>query len=116
MNTMSENRGIPSEISPEMVCSIANLAAMGVDGIEKTYMSLKNMMVDAISRETIAKGVRVKEDPSGYKIDVYVITAVNVVIPDVCRVAQIKVKDSVEIMTGKPVAAVNMHVEGSGKY
>lgn len=113
---MDEQRVIPSEISLEMICSIANLAALGVDGIEKTYMSLKNMMVDAITRSTIAKGVRVEDRPEGYRIDVYVITDKNVIIPDVCRVAQIKVKDSVEIMTGKPVAEVNIHVEGSGKY
>lgn len=113
---MNENKIIPTEISPEMICSIANLAVLGVDGIEKTYMSLKNTMVDAITRSTIAKGVRVEEKPEGYHIDIYVITDRNVVIPNVCRVAQIKVKESVEIMTGKPVSDVNIHVEGSGKY
>lgn len=113
---MNEERIIPTEISPEMICSIANLAALGVDGIEKTYMSLKNVMIDAITRSTIAKGIRVEEKEEGYVIDVYVITDRNVVIPEVCRTAQIKVKDSVEIMTGKPVIAVNIYVEGSGKY
>lgn len=113
---MNNQRVIPTEISPEMVCSIANLAALGVDGIEMTYMSLKNTIVDAISRSTIAKGVRVTEKHNGYRIDVYVITDRNVIIPNVCRTAQIKVKDLVEVMTGKPVEAVNIHVEGSGKY
>lgn len=113
---MNNDRIIPTEISPEMVCSIANLAALGVDGIEKTYMSLKNVMIDAMTRSTIAKGVRVEEKEDGYTIDVYVITDRNVIIPNVCRTAQIKVKESVEIMTGKPVVAVNIFVEGSGKY
>lgn len=113
---MNEERIIPTEISPEMICSIANLAALGVDGIEKTYMSLKHTVRDAITRTTIAKGVQVKEKDNGYHIDVFVITDRNVIIPDVCRIAQIKVKDSVEIMTGKPVDAVNIFVEGSGKY
>ena len=113
---MIDQKIIPTEVSPEMICSIANLAALGVDGIEKTYMSLKNLMIDAVTRSTIAKGVRVEENDDGYMIDVYVITDRNVIIPNVCRTAQIKVKDSVEIISGKPVSAVNIYVEGSGKY
>lgn len=114
---MNETRRVISpEISPEMICSIANLTALGVDGIEKTFMNLKDMMRDAMGKSTVAKGVRVQEKDNGYRIDVYAITDKNVVIPTVCRTAQIKVKDAVEIMAGKPVAAVNIHVEGSGKY
>ena len=107
---------VPSEISAEMICSIANLAVLGVDGIEKTYMDLKDAVIDAVHPSAISKGVKGVDKDGEYKIDLYVITEKNVVIPKVCRSAQIKVKESVEIMTGKPVAKVNIHVEGSGKY
>ncbi len=113
---MQDEHIMPSEISGEMVCSIANLAALGVDGIEKTFMNLRDTMLDAVTSSTIAKGVRTVNGADGYHIDVHVITEKGVVIPHVCRNAQIRVKESVEIMTGKRVAAVNMHVEGSGKY
>ena len=62
---MNDDRIIPNEISKEMICSIANLAALGVDGIEKTYMSLKNVMLDALTHATIAEGVRVTEKADG---------------------------------------------------
>ena len=101
------------EISPQMICSIASLAALGVDGIEATSMPLRDIFIDKLKKTTTAKGVVVSEDDKGYEIDVYVITDKNVIIPSVCRIAQIKVKDSVELMTGKPVNAVNMYVEGS---
>ncbi|MGI6109377.1 MAG: Asp23/Gls24 family envelope stress response protein [Bacilli bacterium] len=107
---------VPSEISAEMICSIANLAVLGVDGIEKTYMNLKDAVIDVMHPSAVSKGVRVVEKDNGYRIDLFVITEKNVIIPTVCRNAQIKVKESVEIMTGKPVAKVNLHVEGSGKY
>ena len=107
---------VPSEISAEMICSIANLAVLGVDGIEKTYMDLKDAVIDAVHPSAISKGVKVVDKDGEYKIDLYVITEKNVVIPKVCRSAQIKVKESVEILTGKPVAKVNIHGEGSGNY
>ena len=44
------------------------------------------------------------------------ITEMGIDIPQIARKTQIKVKESVEIMTGNQVAQVNVHVEGSGKY
>jgi uncharacterized alkaline shock family protein YloU len=105
-----------SEVSNEMICSIANLAALGVDGIEKMFMRMSDELVDAIYPSAVAKGVRVVNREDGYVIDLHVITRSGVDIVKVGRQAQIKVKESVEIMAGKPVSGVNIHVKGSGIY
>ena len=43
---MDENQKLnPQEISNEMVCSIANLAALGVDGIDKMFMRMSDAII-----------------------------------------------------------------------
>ena len=114
---MDENQKLnPQEISNEMVCSIANLAALGVDGIEKMFMRMSDEILDMIYPSAVSKGVKVVRQEDVYYIDVHVITELGIDIPQIARKAQIKVKESVEIMTGNQVAQVNVHVEGSGKY
>ncbi len=110
------------EVSNEMICSIANLAALGVDGIEKMFMRISDELLDAIYPSCVSKGVKVVSYDDGYVIDIHVITRSDIVtrsdidIVKVCRTVQIKVKESVEIMAGKQVSQVNIHVKGSGKY
>lgn len=104
------------EVSNEMICSIANLAALGVDGIEKMFMRISDELLDAIYPSCVSKGVKVVSYDDGYVIDIHVITRSDIDIVKVCRTVQIKVKESVEIMAGKQVSQVNIHVKGSGKY
>lgn len=103
---------VPSEISAEMICSIANLAVLGVDGIEKTYM---DAVIDAVHPSAISKGVKVV-DKDGDTRSICMSSPKRMSSFRRYANAQIKVKESVEIMTGKPVAKVNIHVEGNGKY
>ena len=44
------------------------------------------------------------------------ITGLGINVKKVCEKSQQKVKESVEIMSGKPVAEVNILVKGCGKY
>lgn len=114
---MSEKHEGPEKVvSNEMICSIASMAAAGVDGVEKLFMRLSDELLDAIYPSAVAQGVKVTEMDGSYKIDIYVITRSGVCIPDVARQVQIKVKESVEIMAGKPVDVVDVHIYGSGKY
>lgn len=103
-------------VSNEMICSIASMAAAGVDGIEKLFMRLSDELMDAIYPSAVAQGVKVTEFDDGYQIDLHVITRSNVDIPKVAEQVQIRVKESVEIMTDKSVSRINVHVKGSGKY
>ena len=77
---------------------------------------MSDEILDMIYPSAVSKGVKVVRQEDGYYIDVHVITELGIDIPQIARKAQIKVKESVEIMTGNQVAQVNVHVEGSGKY
>ncbi len=114
---MSEKMQVsPQEISNEMVCSIASLAAQGVDGVAKMFMRMSDEILDVLYPSAVSKGVKVVCREEGYTIDVYIITDLGINIAQIARSVQIKVKESVEIMTATQVAHVNVHVEGSGKY
>lgn len=104
------------EITDDMVCSIANMAALGVEGIDKMFMRMSDEILDVIYPSAVSQGVKVINKEDGYDIDVHVITGAGLNIPQIARKTQIKVKESVEVMTGGKVAAVNIFVEGSGKY
>lgn len=113
---MDENTGAANNISNEMICSIASMTALGVNGIEKMFMRISDEILDAINPSAVAKGVKVISYDEGYEINLHVITSLGIDIPKVAAEVQQKVKESVEIMAGKPVARVNVHVKGCGKY
>ena len=114
---MTDNHGTSRKVvSKEMICSIAGMAAAGVDGVEKLFMRLSDEILDAIYPSAVAQGVKVTEIDDSYVIDLYVITRSQVEIPKVAAQVQLKVKESVEIMADKVVSRVNVHVQGSGKY
>jgi uncharacterized alkaline shock family protein YloU len=105
-----------NDISNEMICSIASMAALGVEGIEKMFMRISDEILDAIYPSAVSKGVKVVERDDGYQIDLHVITGLGINVKKVCEESQRKVKESVEIMSGRPVAEVNILVKGCGKY
>lgn len=114
---MAEKIDVPKQIvSNEMICSIAGMAAADVDGVEKLFMRLSDELLDAFYPSAVSQGVKVTEFDDGYDIDLHVIMCSNVNIPKVAKQVQIKVKEAVEIMAGKQVSHVNIHVKGSGKY
>lgn len=114
---MEENiHATSNDISNEMICSIASMAALGIDGIEKMFMRISDEILDAIYPSAVSKGVKVIEKEDGYQIDLHVITSLGIKIPEICEEVQKKVKESVEIMAGKPVSQVNILVKGCGKY
>lgn len=102
------------DVSNEMICSIASMAAIGVDGIEKMFMRLSDEFLDVIYPSAVSKGVKVIEHDDGYIIDIHVITRRGIDIINVAKQTQIKVKESVEVMVGKKVSQVNIFVKGSG--
>ena len=104
------------QVSTDMVCSIASLVAVGVNGVEKMFMRLSDEIIDAFYPSAVSKGVKVVELEEGYAIDLHVITKQGMNLVEVSENAQIKVKDAVEVMTGGRVAQVNVHIKGSGIY
>ena len=114
MNQLKQK--MSQEISNEMLCSISSTAALGVNGIEKMFMSLSDEILDVIYPSAVSKGVKVIESDGSYSVNLHVIVDLNADIPKVAREAQIKVIEAVEVISGCRVSEVNVHVKGCGRY
>lgn len=92
------------------ICAInATLRTKGV-------VSLTGGLTDSISenifkKELLSKGVKVDQGEDGIILDVYVVIKYGAKIPQVAWEIQENVKNEVETMTDRKVAAVNIHVQ-----
>ena len=112
-----ENQAIPeSDLSNEMICSIAATTALGVNGVEKMFMRLSDEILDAIYPSAVSSGVKVIKYDEGYEINLHIITALYANIPRVAAEVQKKVAEAVHVMVGQRVSKVNVHIKGCGKY
>lgn len=79
-------------------------------------MISKNFLMDGYSallkKENYAKGIIVKNDKEGIKLDVYVVISYGVKISEVVSQLQERVKYALESSLNMDVAYVNVHVEG----
>lgn len=110
--TLEEDSG-KVNISDDVVASIAGIAATEIEGV--TGMS-RGMAYDIAERlgakKNPQKGVKVSVSADGAVIDLYVIVAFGVRIPELAWEVQENVKNSVESMTGIDVLKVNVCIEG----
>lgn len=100
-------------ISDEVICSIAINAAKDVDGVA----GVTNRPVDVMN--TIKKGslkvmnsVKIVTDGDDLNITIYVKTEPGKKIRDVAEKVQSAIKESIQNMTGRFVAKVNVIVTG----
>ena len=97
--------------------SIATLAGTTVNECYGVVgMISRNYIVDGYSallkKENYAKGVVIKNERSGIKIDVYVVIGYGVKISEVIIELQKRVKYALENTLNMDVSSVNVHVEG----
>lgn len=121
---MSENKDTRKElseetekgavsISNEVIASIAGIAAAEVEGVSGMAGSVAEGIVEKLgAKKNPQKGVRVSVNEEGATIDVLVIVAFGMRIPELSWEIQENVKGSVESMTGINVVAVNVFIEG----
>ncbi|MEA4970462.1 MAG: Asp23/Gls24 family envelope stress response protein [Candidatus Pelethousia sp.] len=98
--------------APDVIATIANLAAGEVEGVA----SLSGSMVEGITgmlggKKNLTKGVKVEIAEETATIDVAVVVKYGFKIHEVCQHIQRKVKTTIETMTGLSVAAVNVAVQ-----
>ncbi len=102
------------EISDEVICTIAGVAANEVAGIA----GMKGSLIDGIKQATTGKrdfsaGVDVErpgDAAAPYAVNLHVVMEYNVRIDDVAKQVQAVVKEKIEAITGTVVGAVNVHV------
>ena len=102
------------KISDNAIASLAGTTVNECYGV--VGMISKNYLVDGYSallkKENYAKGVVIKNERAGIKIDVYVVIGYGVKISEVVIELQKRVKYALENTLNMDVASVNVHVEG----
>ena len=93
------------------VCATnATLRTPGVAGL--TGGITDSISETILGKESLSKGIKVNQTDDGIVLDVYVVVDYGVKIPVVAWDVQTNVKEELEIMTSRPVLAVNIHVQG----
>ena len=102
------------KISDNAIATLAGTTVNECYGV--VGMISKNYLVDGYSallkKENYAKGVVIKNERSGIKIDVYVVIGYGVKISEVVIELQKRVKYALENTLNMDVSSVNVHVEG----
>ncbi len=98
--------------SPDVIATIANLAASEVEGVE----NLSGTVAESISgmlggKKSLTKGIKVDMSGEAAVIDISVVVKYGYKIHEVCRNIQTKVKSTIETMTGIRVSSVNIAVQ-----
>jgi len=100
---------IPSEVIAQIV-GLTVLECYGVVGMAAT--SLTRGVAHLLSRDRLTQGVRVRREPAGLAIDLYVVVEFGLNLAEVAANLRSRVKYQVEKLTELEVAALQIHIQG----
>ncbi len=101
------------KINHSVVASIVRLASLEVNGVVAVGGGFVDGIAEIFSKRGDERGVRVDEDEVGdYSIEVRVILRFGVELAAVASQIQQRVAEQVQKMTSKPVARVNVIIDG----
>lgn len=98
------------QISNDVFAIISAMAAMEVDGVVAMAGNVTAELVSKLGMKKLSKGVRVDVTDNDVMIDLSIILRINENIVAISKKVQDKVKTTVENMTGKNVANVNVNI------
>jgi len=111
---LNENPNGTVSFAPEVVATIAGLAATEVDGVA-SMISPASGLADMFTRKNnrnLTKGVRIDLDDNKVAVDITITVDYGSPVPDVARNIQENVKKAIETMSGLAVRNVDVHVTG----
>lgn len=100
------------QIHNSVIAAITREASLKIHGVLELSGGLVDGLAGMIGKKTGDRGIRVESEDTAVVIEVHVILAYGVRIPHVAWQIQTEVRKAVEQMTGKPVKAVNVIVQG----
>jgi uncharacterized alkaline shock family protein YloU len=106
---MSENTQGKTTVSPEVLTTIARLAALEVPGVSR--LAPVSGGVNRLFRRGAGEGVRIETEDNTVYINLFLILNENVNIREVSRNVQQNVTRAVQEMIGMDVGEVNIHIE-----
>lgn len=105
---MEETQG-KTTVSPEVLTTIARLAALGVPGVSR--LAPVSGGVNRLFKRGAGDGVRIQTEDNTVYANLYLILQENVNIREVSRNVQQNVTRAVQEMIGMDVGEVNIHIE-----
>ncbi len=100
------------KIAHEIIMTIARQTAKEVEGIKSIRGGLPGGILELFSKKTSRKkGVKLEKEEDHVIINLAVVIEYGVIIPQVIRKVQEKVKTSIESMTDIKVSDVNVFVQ-----
>lgn len=100
------------QIHQSVIATIARLTAMKIPGVVEMSGGLVDGLAGMIGKKSVDRGIRVEFEENSVTIELHVIMEYGVRIPHVAWKIQTEIRQAVEQMTGKPVKAVQVVVQG----
>ncbi len=97
-------------ISTEVICSIAALAACEVEGVCGLSLNRSAEIAELLGRKSLSKGVRLTPQGDAFVLECNVVIEQGSQIPTVAEQVQKAVVSAIESTTGIQVAAVNVNI------
>ena len=106
---MTENTQGKTTVSPEVLTTIASLAALEVPGVSR--LAPVSGGVNRLFRRGTSDGVRIEAKDNTVYTDLFLILKEGVNIREVSRNVQANVARSIQEMVGMEVGEINVHIE-----
>lgn len=106
---MTENPQGKTTVSPEVLITIASMAAIEVPGVSR--LAPVSGGVNRLFRRGISDGIRIEAKDNTVFADLFLILKDGVNIREVSRNVQANVARSIQEMVGMEVGEINVHIE-----
>ncbi len=101
------------KVSEEVICIVAGLAAMEVEGVSHMVGKLTKELIAKAGVKDLSKGVSAAVEGGEVHITLNVVLKAGYTIPDVAAAVQERVTTTVETMTGLKVSAVDIKISSA---
>lgn len=111
--TVCEEKGIGNvKIADEVVCVIAAIAVLEVEGVECMTGNIVTDNVHKIGYKALSKGIKVEIGEDAVKVFTSLTLKYGYSIPDVSAKVQDRVATAIKNMTGMSTEEVNIKIDG----
>ncbi len=95
-----------------VIAAIARLAALKVPGVVEMSSSFAEGLASMVGRASFDRGIRVDIEDQKINLDLHIVIAFGVRIPQIAWSIQNDVRKAIEDMTGKKIGMINVIVQG----
>ncbi|MEG1547801.1 MAG: Asp23/Gls24 family envelope stress response protein [Clostridia bacterium] len=110
-NEVYEADGGKIIFAPDVIATIASLAATEVDGVDSMSGNVVEGLTGMLGKKSYTKGVKVDVVDEKATVDISITAKYGFKIHEVCMQIQQSVKSAIETMTGLNVVTVNVAVQ-----